>query len=286
MSLKVWIDGKLVDKAEARVSVYDHGVLYGDGVFEGIRVYSGRIFECDAHLQRLYDSARAIRLKIPYSAAELRAAMEQTLKANNFVDCYIRLVVTRGAGSLGIDPAKCPTPCVYIITDLIHVYAEEMYEQGIAVIISSVIRTHPLSLSPRIKSLNYLNNILARIEANDAGCPEAIMLNQDGNVAEATVQNVFTVKGGKVVTPPVTDGALDGVTRRVMIELCGRLTIPCVEKSIQRHDLYIADEIFLTGTGAEVMPVTRVDNRMIGSGQSGPITGKLLEAFRRHIREG
>ena len=285
-SLKVWIDGKLVDKNDARVSVYDHGVLYGDGVFEGIRVYSGRIFECDAHLQRLFDSARAIRLSIPYSAAELKAAMEQTFKANSFVDCYIRLVVTRGPGPLGIDPGKCPAPCVYIITDLVNIYAKELYEKGIAVIMSSVVRTHPLSLSPRIKSLNYLNNILARIEANDAGCPEAIMLNQQGNVAEATVQNVFAVKGGKVTTPPVTDGALDGVTRRVMIEICGRLSIPCTPQSIQRHDLYIADEIFLTGTGAEVMPVTRVDNRVIGSGEAGPITRRILDAFHRHIREG
>jgi branched-chain amino acid aminotransferase len=285
MGLQVWIDGKLCDKNDAKISVYDHGLLYGDGVFEGIRVYGGRIFECDAHLRRLFDSAKAIRLNIPATAQQLRAAIEQTVKANGFADCYVRLVVTRGAGTLGIDPAKCPTPSVFIIADLIQVHSKEAYEKGIAVITSSIIRTHPNALSPRIKSLNYLNNVLARIEANDAGVSEAIMLNQEGDVAEATVQNVFIVRGGRVRTPPITAGILEGVTRDVMIGLCRRNNIPCEESRIQRHDLYVADEMFLTGTGGEVMPVTKIDNRPIGSGEVGPITRQLKDAFHRHVRE-
>src|SRR4051794_11317722 len=197
-SLKIWLDGQLVDKADARISVYDHGLLYGDGVFEGIRVYSGKIFECDAHLRRLFDSAKVIRLNIPHTAEQLKAAMEQTVAVNGFNECYIRLVVTRGVGSLGIDPSSCSAPSVFIITDLITVHAKELYEKGIPVITSSLIRMHPNSLSPRVKSLNYLNNILARIEAQDAGCREAIMLNHEGNVSEATVQNVFVTRDGVI----------------------------------------------------------------------------------------
>ena len=283
--LKIWIDGKLVDKADAKISVYDHGLLYGDGVFEGIRVYNGKIFECDAHVRRLYDSAKAIRLKIPVGPAELKNIMEQTVKANGFNECYIRVVVTRGVGSLGIDPAKCATPSLIVIADLIQVYPREMFEKGIAVITASVLRMHPSALSPRIKSLNYLNNILARIEANDAGVPEAIMLNTEGNVAEGTVQNVFIVRDGQVQTPTTHDGILEGVTRRVMLDLCGKLGIPCAEKSLQRLDLYIADEMFLTGTGGEVMPVTKIDGRQIGSGEVGPITRRLKDAFHKRTRE-
>jgi branched-chain amino acid aminotransferase len=285
MSLKVWIDGKLVDKADAKVSVYDHGLLYGDGVFEGIRVYNGKIFECEAHVRRLYDSAKSIRLKIPIGAAELKAAMEQTVKANGFGECYIRVVVTRGAGSLGIDPNKCANPSLIIIADLIQMHPKEMYEKGIAVITSSIIRTHPNALSPRIKSLNYLNNILARIEANDAGASEAILLNGEGNVSEATVQNVFIIRGGQVQTPTTSDGILEGVTRRVMIEICRKLGIECIEKSLQRVDLYSADEMFLTGTGGELMPVTKIDGRAIGSGEVGAITRRLKDAFHQRTRE-
>src|SRR5947207_10815691 len=237
--LKIWLDGALVDKSEAKVSVYDHGLLYGDGVFEGIRVYNGKIFECDAHIRRLYDSAKAVRLKIPVGPAELKSIMEETVKANGFNECYIRVVVTRGVGSLGIDPNKCANPSLIVIADLIQVYPKEMFEKGISVITSSVLRMHPSALSPRIKSLNYLNNILARIEANDAGVSDSIMLNQDGNVAEATVQNVFIVREGVVQTPTTHDGILEGVTRRVMIDICRKLSIPIVEKSIQRLDLYI-----------------------------------------------
>jgi branched-chain amino acid aminotransferase len=285
MSLKIWIDGKLVDKADAKISVYDHGLLYGDGVFEGIRVYNGKIFECEAHVRRLYDSAKAVRLKIPLGPAELRSAIEQTVKANGFTECYVRVVVTRGVGGLGIDPLKCANPSLFIIADLIQVHAREMYEKGIAVITSSIIRTHPNALSPRIKSLNYLNNILARIEANDAGAAEAIMLNGEGNVSEATVQNVFIIRGGQAQTPTTSDGILEGVTRRVMIEICRKLGIECVEKQLQRIDLYSADEMFLTGTGGEVMPVTKIDGRQIGSGEVGPMTRRLKDGFHQRTRE-
>jgi branched-chain amino acid aminotransferase len=284
MSLKVWIDGKFYDKENAKISVYDHGLLYGDGVFEGIRAYRGKIFECEAHLRRLFDSARAIRLTPPRSAEQLRAAMEETIAINNFSECYIRLVITRGAGYLGLNPSKCPTPSVIIIADTIELYPKEMYEKGMSIITSTVVRTHPNSLSPRIKSLNYLNNILAKIEAADAGVPEALLLNQEGNVAECTADNIFIVRYGEVQTPTTSDGILEGVTRQVMIEFCGKLSIPCVEKSLQRHDIYVADECFLTGTGAEVVPVTRIDGRPIGTGAPGPIARRLMEAFHAHVR--
>jgi branched-chain amino acid aminotransferase len=286
MPLKIWIDGKLVDKDDAKISVYDHGLLYGDGVFEGIRVYSGRIFECEAHVRRLYESARAIRLTIPLTPGQLVAAMEQTVKVNNFTDCYIRAVVTRGVGNLGLSPSKCPGPSVFIIADTIELYPREMYEKGMPVITATMTRNHPNAVSPRIKSLNYLNNILAKIEANDAGVSEAILLNHEGNVAECTGDNIFIVRQGKVFTPSVTDGILEGITRDEIIQLCAGNGIPCFERSIQRHDLYIADECFLTGTAAEVVPVTTIDQRTIGDGRPGPITRRLMDAFHRHIREG
>jgi len=285
MSVKIWIDGKLYDKADAKISVYDHGLLYGDGVFEGIRVYSGKIFECEAHLDRFWDSAKAIRLTLPVSREQLRTAMEETVRANGFRDCYVRVVATRGPGDLGIDPRKSPRPSLFIIADLISVYPREMYEKGMSLITSSVIRNHPAALSARIKSLNYLNNILAKIEANDAGVSEAVMLNHEGNVSECTAENIFIVRDGEVQTPTATDGILEGVTRKVMLALCKRMQIPFVEKILQRHDLYIADECFLTGTGAEVAPVTKIDGREIGTGQPGPITRKLIDAFHRHVRE-
>jgi branched-chain amino acid aminotransferase len=285
MSLKVWIDAKLYDKQDAKISVYDHGLLYGDGVFEGIRVYAGRIFKLDEHLTRLWDSAKTIRLNIPYTREETTAAMEQTIKANNFTDCYVRLVVTRGVGYLGLNPNKCPRPSMFVITDTIEMYPREMYEKGMAVITASVIRNHPNAISPRVKSLNYLNNILARIEAADAGVSEAIMLNHEGNVAECSADNIFIVKNGQVATPTTTDGILEGITRNAIIDLCARLNIPCQEKTLQRHDLYIADECFLTGSAAEVVPITKIDGRVIGTGAPGPITKKLSEAFHRHTRE-
>jgi branched-chain amino acid aminotransferase len=284
MSLKVWIDGKHVDQADAKISVYDHGLLYGDGVFEGIRVYNGAIFEAEAHFHRLYESAKSIRLTIPYTMQELISATEATFRLNKFTECYIRLVVTRGVGNLGLDPNKCAKPSVFIIADQISMYPKEMYEKGMPVITASVIRNHPNALSPRVKSLNYLNNILAKIEAVDAGCPEAVMLNHEGNVAECTGDNIFIVKAGVVYTPTTYDGILAGVTRKVILELCKRQSIPCIEKTLQRHDLYVADEFFLTGSGAEVIPVTRIDGRSIGSGLPGPITKRLIEAFHAHVR--
>ncbi|HSH94900.1 MAG TPA: branched-chain-amino-acid transaminase [Roseimicrobium sp.] len=264
--------------------MYDHGLLYGDGVFEGIRVYAGKLFHVDMHLRRLYDSARAIRLTIPISVEQMKSAIEQTFKANNFTDCYVRVVITRGVGDLGINPKNSKQPSVFIITDLISVYPKEMYEKGMAVITSSYIRNHPNATSPRIKSLNYLNNILAKIEANDAGVPEAVMLNHEGNVAECTADNIFIVRNGHVLTPAMTDGILEGVTRNVIMELCVKNGVPCNEKTLQRHDLYIADEIFVTGTGAEVMPVTKVDGRIIGTGEVGSITRKLIDLFHKHVR--
>lgn len=285
MSLKVWIDGKLYDKQDAKISVYDHGLLYGDGVFEGIRVYSERIFKLEQHLSRLWESAKTIRLDVPYTREEITAAMYQTIQVNNFTDCYVRLVVTRGPGYLGLSPAKCPRPTVFVIADTIEMYPKELYEKGMSVITASVIRNHPNAISPRVKSLNYLNNILARIEANDAGVPEAIMLNHEGNVAECTADNIFIVRGGHVYTPTITDGILEGITRNVILELCGKLKIPATERTLQRHDLYIADECFLTGSAAEVVPITKIDGRTIGTGQPGAVTEKLRGAFQHHIRE-
>jgi branched-chain amino acid aminotransferase len=284
MGLKVWFDGKLVDQADAKISVYDHGLLYGDGVFEGMRVYNGKLFEAEAHFRRLFESARAIRLTIPFLAEHLKAATDETFKANKFTDCYIRLVVTRGIGALGISAKKCETPSVFIIADTISMYPKEMYEKGMPIITASVIRNHPNALSPRIKSLNYLNNILAKIEAEDAGCPEAVMLNHLGNVAECTGDNLFIVKNGVVYTPTTYDGILEGVTRKVILELCKKHDIPCVEKTLQKHDLYVADEFFLTGSGAEVIPVTKIDGRIVGTGLPGPISRRLIEAFHVYVR--
>lgn len=282
--LKIWIDGQLLDKADAKISVYDHGLLYGDGVFEGIRVYNGKVFEAEAHFRRLFDSAKAIRLNIPYTAEQLLAATEQTFRENKFDECYVRLIVTRGCGDLGLSALRCSNPTTIIIADSIQLYPKEMYEQGMAVITSSLIRTHPNALSPRVKSLNYLNNVLARIEADDAGVGEAIMLNQQGNVAECSADNLFIARGGIVYTPTTSDGILEGITRKVIMGLCRKLGIACIEKTLQRYDLYTADEFFLTGSGAEVVPVTKIDGRLVGSGKPGPITGKLIAAFHKHVR--
>ena len=283
MSLKIWIDGKFYDKENAKISVYDHGLLYGDGVFEGIRAYNGKVLELDAHLKRLYDSAKAIRLKIPMTLAQMKTAVTRTIKVNGFKDCYIRLVVTRGVGALGIDPARCATSSVIIIADKIQLYPQEMYEKGMSVITSSIIRNPPASLPPRIKSLNYLNNILAKIEAGDAGVAEAIMLNYQGNVAECTADNIFIVKDGRICTPGVAESLLEGVTRHLVINLCKKLRIACSECVVQRHDVYVADECFATGTGAEIVPITKVDGRIIGDGRVGPVTRKLIAAFDKKV---
>ena len=284
--LKVWIDGELLPKSNAKLSVYDHGLLYGDGVFEGIRIYNGRIFEAEAHARRLWDSAKAIRMTIPITQQQLIDAIYQTAKVNNFTDCYVRAVVTRGTGYLGLNPNKCPKPTVFVITDTIEMYPREMYENGMSIITSSVIRNHANSLSPRIKSLNYLNNILAKIDAVDANVPEALMLNSEGNVAECTGDNIFIVKNQTVYTPQTSDGILEGITRAAILKLCQQLKINCVEKTLQRFDLYSAEECFLTGTAAEVIAVTKLDGRVIGSGHVGATTRKLMDAFHKLVRGG
>ena len=284
--MKDWLNGTLVDKEDAKLTVFDHGTLYGDGVFEGIRIYGGKVFELRAHVERLFESARQIRLAIPYTKQELGDAIYETLRANEIVDGYIRLVVTRGYGTLGLSPFKCPDPSVFIIADQIALYPEEMYVNGMAVIIAETIRTSARMLKPSIKSLNYLNNILAKIEAIDAGVAEAIMLNQQGNVAECTGDNLFVVKDGQVITPPLDAGILGGITRGVVMRLAGELSFSPVERDITVEALYDADECFLTGTAAEVISVTKVDSRSIGAGRPGPITQELLAAFRQYIAAG
>jgi branched-chain amino acid aminotransferase len=281
---RVYINGKLHDKEDAKVSVYDHGLLYGDGVFEGIRVYNGKVFRHREHIDRLYESAKAIALEIPISPAEMIKAVEDTVKANNKVEGYIRLVVTRGPGTLGLDPRSCK-PNVIIIVDDISLYPKELYENGLKIVTSSLIRNHPNALNPRIKSLNYLNNILAKIEAIRAGCLEALMLNHKGEVAECTGDNVFVVKKGVLKTTPPDSGILEGVTRNAVMELARKAGIPLMETTMTRHDIYAADECFLTGTAAEVIAVTECDGRVIGGGKQGPITKQLREAFVRLTKE-
>jgi len=279
MALKVWLDDKLVDEADARISVFDHGLLYGDGVFEGIRVYNRRIFELQAHIDRLFDSAKGIRLEVPMSKSKLIEAVEKTVEANNVIDGYIRLVVTRGTGTLGLNPFVCEQARVIIIADNIQLYPEELYEKGMKVISATTIRNHPLAVPPQVKSLNYLNNILAKIEALDNNVPEAIMYNHEGYVAEATGDNVFVVKDGVIFTPPVESGALEGITRAVVIRLAEEENIKVVEKNLTRFDLYISDELFLTGTAAEVIGVVEIDGRTIGTGKPGPYTRLLRKKF-------
>src|SRR6516164_6221 len=284
MAPKVYINGKLVDKADAKVSVYDHGLLYGDGVFEGIRVYSGKVFRLHEHIDRLYESARHIALEIPIGREQMTQAVLDTVKANAKQDGYIRLVVTRGAGSLGLDPGKTSDPQVIVIVDDISLYPVEFYEKGLDIITASIIRNHPNALNPRIKSLNYLNNILAKIEAVRAGCQEAIMLNHNGEVAECTGDNIFIVKHGVLRTPHMVAGILEGVTRNAILELARAAKITVHEMALTRHDVYSADECFLTGTAAEVAPVVQCDGRPIGSGKPGPITRQLRERFHQLAR--
>jgi branched-chain amino acid aminotransferase len=279
MALKIWLDDKLVDEADAKISVFDHGFLYGDGVFEGIRVYSGRIFELQAHIKRLYDSAKVIRLVIPMSEQKLIKVTEKTVEANDVVDGYIRLVVTRGVGTLGLNPFICEKSSLIIIADSIQLYPEELYEKGMKVISATTIRNHPLAIPPQIKSMNYLNNILAKIEALDNDVPEAIMYNHEGYVAEATGDNVFIVKRDVVLTPPVEAGALGGITRSVVIRLAREENLEVVEKNLTKFDLYTCDEFFLTGTAAEVIGIVEIDGRVISDGNPGPITKLLRKKF-------
>jgi branched-chain amino acid aminotransferase len=285
MSL-VYVAGQLVDKSEAKVSVYDHGLLYGDGVFEGIRVYVGKVFLLEEHVDRLYESARAIRLEIPMSPAAMAQAVRETVAANKLTDGYVRLVVTRGAGTLGLDPRKTADPQVIIIADTIALYPPEMYADGLRLITASTIRNHPQALSARIKSLNYLNNILAKIEGSDAGCVEAVMMNHLGHVAECTGDNIFLVKNRVLSTPSTDSGILEGITRNCVIQLARQAGYEVRETTLVRHDIYVADECFLTGTAAEVIPATSLDGRLIGTGKPGPVTRDLLERFRKLTRGG
>jgi branched-chain amino acid aminotransferase len=284
MSLQVYINGTLYDKEDAKISVYDHGLLYGDGVFEGIRSYGGKVFRLEAHLTRLWESARAIRLEIPITPEQMAEDIRRTLAANGIEDGYVRVVVTRGCGTLGLDPNRCSNPQVIIIADRIALYPEELYEKGLEIITVSTVRNHPAAINPRIKSLNYLNNILAKIEGLQAGCIEALMLNHKGEVAECTGDNIFLLRRGKIITPPCEAGILEGITREAVIELAREAGYEVVETPLTKHDVYIADECFLTGTAAEVVPVVKVDSRPIGDGTPGPITTELRTAFHRLAR--
>lgn len=283
----VYLNGEYVPQEAAKISVFDHGFLYGDGVFEGIRAYRGRVFKLDEHIQRLFTSAQAISLKVPVSPEELREKILEALRKNRLQDAYIRVVISRGEGDLGLDPAKCPYPQLIIITDKISIYPERLYQEGLEVIISSVRRNNPCALDPRIKSLNYLNNILAKLEAATKGVPEAIMLNKDGYVAECTGDNLFIVEEGVLITPPIWAGILKGITRDVVIELAGKEGIPVEEKFFTPFSIYTSDECFLTGTAAEIIPVTRVNGRVIGDGMAGHTTRILIARFREFAqREG
>ena len=278
--MKVFVDGKFVDEKKAVVSVFDHGLLYGDGVFEGIRAYNGRVFKLSEHVDRFFYSAKAILLKIPMSHRAICAAVREACKRNKIRDGYIRLVVTRGAGTLGLDPNRCSKPQVIIIADKIQLYPETFYKKGLEIVTVPTTRNHTNAVNPAIKSLNYLNNILAKIEAINAGCVEAIMLNSQGFVAECTGDNVFMLKGVQLLTPPLAAGALYGITRGVAIELAKSLGVEVTEPNLTRYDLYNADEVFITGTAAEVVPVVKIDGRQIGSGKPGKLTKNLIKAYQ------
>ncbi len=283
--LLVWINGELVPKSQAKVSVFDHGFLYGDGVFEGIRSYNGKVFMLDEHLDRLYESAKSIWLTIPMTKEQMKEAILQTLRVNKLRDAYIRVIVSRGEGDLGLDPRKCPKPNVIIITDRIELFPEELYECGIEMVTVSVRRNSPQALNPNIKSLNYLNNILAKIEAINAGKPEGLMLTLDGYVAEGTGENIFIVKRKELFTPPAYMGILKGITRQVVMNLAREMGYPVHETVLTLHDVYTADECFITGTAAEIVPVVKLDGRTIGEGVPGPITKALIQKFRAYTQQ-
>ncbi len=278
---KIYIDGSIVDEAEAKISVFDHGLLYGDGIFEGIRFYAGRVFKLKEHIDRLFDSARAIHLTLTWTRAEVTEALLETIRANELKDGYIRLVVTRGVGSLGLSPYLCEKPSLIIIASKISLYSEEKYRDGLCLITCGTRRPGPAALSPSVKSLNYLNNILAKIEALQAGCEEGVILNEQGFVAECTGDNIFIVKNGEVFTPPVTAGSLDGITRLAVMEIVRELGYSLSEPMMTRYDIYTADECFLTGTAAEVIPAVRYDQRPIGDGKPGPVTLRCTESFHK-----
>lgn len=276
----IYLDGQFVTKENAKISVYDHGFLYGDGIFEGIRIYNGNIFKCKEHLERLYDSAKSIMLNIPLTYEEMQEALVETLRRNELRDGYIRLVVSRGPGNLGLDPNRCPKASVIIIVEQLAIYSEENYKTGLKTVSVSQRRNIPDALNPKIKSLNYLNNILVKIQSNLAGAGEAIMMNAQGYVTEGSGDNIFVIKNGVITTPPCYLGALDGITRQAIIEICNNKGYILKEEPFTMHDIYVADEVFLTGTAAEVIAVREVDGRIIGEGHAGPITLKLLEEFR------
>ena len=284
MNLRIYIDGNFYDQAEAKISVFDHGLLYGDGIFEGIRFYNDRVFRLDEHIDRLWDSARAVAIDVPMSKSELIAATLETIRQNELHDGYIRLIVTRGVGSLGLSPDSCRRPSIIIIAATIALYPEDLYHKGLTMVTCATRRTPPAALSPRVKSLNYLSNILAKLEAQNAGAGEGLMLNEQGYVTECTGDNIFVVKKGEISTPPLNSGILAGVTRAVVFELAEKLHIRTVERDLIRHDIYTADECFLTGTAAEVIPAVQLDRRLIGNGQPGAVTLRLIESFRELTR--
>jgi len=279
--MKIYLDGEFYEKENAKISVFDHGLLYGDGVFEGIRFYHGRVFRLAEHIDRLHDSAKAICLQIPQTKCEMIDAVLATIRQNELQDGYVRLVVTRGSGDLGLNPALCPRPTVFIIASRITLYPEEMYRHGLHVVTCATRRIPHGALSPMVKSLNYLNNVLAKIEAQQAGAGEGLMLNEQGFVAECTGDNIFTVKNGKIFTPPISSGALAGITRQVTFEMAAELGIAISEPDMTRYDIFTADECFLTGTAAEVIPVVKLDSRVIGDGVPGPVTRALIERFHQ-----
>jgi branched-chain amino acid aminotransferase len=277
--MKVFVDGKYYDEWNAKVSVFDHGLLYGDGVFEGIRAYNGRVFKLKEHIDRLFCSAKAILLEMPMSPAQLMRATIETCRRNRLRDAYIRLVVTRGVGTLGLNPRSCRKPSVIIIAGKIQVYPTELYAKGMDIVTVPTVRNLHSAVNPAIKSLNYLNNILAKIEANNAGVEEAVMLNAEGFVAECTADNLFIIKNRALCTPPLSAGALYGITRGTVMELAAQMGIAVGEPNLTRYDLFNADECFLTGTGAEIMPVVKVDGRVIGNGKPGSLTRKLVDSY-------
>ncbi len=282
--MQIYLDGKFVSEDEAKISIFDHGLLYGDGVFEGIRIYNGSIFKLDEHLDRLYGSAKAIMLSVPMEPGDLKAAVVETVRLNELRDGYIRLVVTRGVGDLGLNPTKCPKQTVFIIADTIKIYPDEIYKKGMKIVTVSTRRNLLEALNPRIKSLNYLNNVLATLEVNRTDAQEGLMLNARGYVTECIVDNFFLVDDGTVVTPPTSVGALKGITRDTVMELSVEVGYPVEERIITLHDVYVADESFLTGTAAEIAPITNVDDRLIGDGHPGPITTDLMKRFHAYAQ--
>jgi branched-chain amino acid aminotransferase len=284
-SMQVYISGNYFDKENAKISVFDHGFLFGDGVFEGMRSYNGKVFRLREHMIRLWNSAKAIMVDIPITLEEMESAVNETLRINNIKDGYIRLIITRGIGTLGLDTHLCKDPQIVIIADHLALYPQEHYEKGLEIITASTVRTNPSMVSPQVKSLNYLNNILAKIEGHQSGCVEALMLNTKGEVAECTGDNIFIFSKGKLHTPPSEAGILEGITRQTVLEIAAEMGIPVKETPMTRHDIFVADECFLTGSAAELIPVVKLDGRPIGDGKPGAMTKKLLARFQEETKK-